>query len=112
MPSINKRARNKSFVYGTVHKLNSNEVAHVSSHILVGFGAGHLLAWFHWIWVLFLLAILASLKEFFVDAYLYDHNIDDQIFDFLQYIIGFIAYIVWIYFVQITDGNIYVNFSF
>lgn len=104
--------KTKPLIYRTVHSLNKDSVAHAMCHIFLGFAAAHLLAWFHWIYVFSALLIIVSFKELFVDAYLYEHDFDKQIFDILHYVFGFVAYILWIYFVQIADGDIIIQFPF
>jgi hypothetical protein len=55
--------KSKPLIYRTVHSLNSNSVAHTMCHVFLGFAAAHLIAWFHWIYVLAALLIIVSFKQ-------------------------------------------------
>ena len=93
-------------IFGKIGFFNQNKIAHTAVHVFIGFAFAHLAIWVHWIWLSFIFLILVGFKEFFVDAKLYEHKIDSQVFDALQYFLGFIMYFVWAFLVEMFPGQI------
>jgi hypothetical protein len=98
--------KNTPVVYKGIHFFNANTNAHLAAHVLIGFTFAHLCTWFYWLYVLFALVMLISVKEFFIDAYLYKHPFDTQVYDVLQYICGFMGYVLFVYLAKVYHGQV------
>ena len=95
-----KIPKNMGGLERTVHQMNQNNVAHIVSHVLLGFTFAHLISFFPFLIVTLIFALILIAKEFLIDHTLYHKTFNDEVIDAFEYVVGYIMFIVYLSLLQ------------